>query len=129
MAYLTLHEQIARKCIHFNGIMEKECKAGINYDDVKVDKPFKFPCLKQGGECPCAKFLTDEEVEEKVKSIEEGGVKAMIAVAKIKDHYKNTKEPNGKIKCDCGGDLHYAVAQINGHVWAKCNSCKLSFNE
>jgi hypothetical protein len=50
----SLHEQIANKCIHFNGIMEKTCKAGICYSDVREEPgegPYKFPCLKQGGEC------------------------------------------------------------------------------
>lgn len=125
----TLKEQIADKCIHFNGIMNKECNAGINYDDVKVDRHFKFPCLKQGGECAHSKFRTDEEVEAKVKEIEEDGIKAMVAIATVKDHYAKTKEQTGKVTCQCGGELYYAVASINGHVWAKCNSCGISFNE
>lgn len=88
----TLHEQIANKCIHFNGILNKICKAGINYDNVKIDRPFKFPCLKQGGECSYAKFLTEEEVNTKVAEIEDKGIKAMIAVETIIDHYSKTKE-------------------------------------
>lgn len=127
----TLKEQIENKCIHFNGIMEKVCKAKIAYADVRVegDGPYKFPCLKQGGECAQAKFRTDEEVDARVRLIEESGTKAMIAVAAIKEHCAKTKEQTGKVPCQCGGELHYAVASVNGHVWAKCDSCTISFNE
>lgn len=125
----TLKEQIADKCIHFNGIMNKECNAGINYDEFKLDRPFKFPCLKQGGKCSHAKFRTEEEVDEYVKSIEDRGVKAMVAISAIKDHHTRTKQPTGKVPCQCGGELSYVVASVNGHVWAKCNTCGISFNE
>lgn len=129
---LSLEEQIARKCIHFNGIMNDECKAGIKYKDVRVDDsdgPYKFPCLKQGGECSCAQFRTDEEVKSKVAEIDDSCIKTIVAMALIKDHIHKTKEQKGKVKCKCGGELHFAVAQINGHVWAKCNSCDIAFNE
>lgn len=129
---LSLEEQISRKCIHFNGVMEKVCKAGVNYKDVRETPPtgpYKFPCLKQGGECKHAQFTTDEEVKDKVAAIESGGVKAMIAIASIKTHVKETNQQTGQIPCQCGGNLHYTVAQINGHVWAKCDSCSISFME
>lgn len=126
---LSLHDQIARKCIHFNGIMNKACKAGINYDDVKVDRPFKFPCLKQGGECPHAEFLTDEQVKELIAKTEEDSVKTLVAYTLVKDHYAKTKEQSGKIPCECGGEIHYTIASLNGHVWARCKSCGISFNE
>lgn len=126
---LTLEEQIARKCIHFNGVMEKVCKAGVNYDDVKVHKPFGLPCLQQGGECQYAKFPTEEEVKKKVSDIENGCLKTIVAMSAIKDHVAKTKEQSGKIKCQCGGDIHFTVAQLNGHVHAKCNSCDISFME
>jgi hypothetical protein len=129
---LSLQEQIARKCIHFNGVMEKVCKAGIKYEDVREEPqngPYRFPCLKQGGECPQSKFLNEEQVNEKVTEIEHSCTQTIIAISKVKEHIHLTKEQHGKIKCECGGDLHYTVAQVNGHVWAKCNSCEISFNE
>ena len=129
---IPLKEQISRKCIHFNGVMSKECEVGIKYSEVRVDelnKPYKFPCLKQGGECSCAQFPSDEEVEAKIRSIEDEGVKAMIAMVTVKDHYKKTKEQTGKVSCQCGGELHYTRANVNGHFWVKCNTCGISFNE
>lgn len=129
---LSLHEQIARKCIHFNGVMEKVCKAGIKYEDVREepqDGPYRFPCLKQGGECSHASFLNEEQVNERVAEIEHSCNQTIIAISIIKDHIKKTKEQQGKVKCECGGELHFTVAQVNGHIWAKCNSCGISFNE
>lgn len=129
---LSLEEQISRKCIHFNGVMENVCKAGVNYKDVREEPasgPYKFPCLQQGGECKHAQFRTPEEVKQKVFEIDNECVKALIAVSTVKDHIHKTKEQQGKVKCECGGELHYAVAAVNGHVWAKCNSCGISFNE
>ena len=128
---LSLDEQIARKCIHFNGVMEKVCKAGINYADVRVGRPYQFPCLKQGGECSHAQFQTNEEVKAELAEIESDGIRVTLALISIKDHVRETNKQSGMIKCQCGGegDLHYAVAEINGHIWAKCTTCKLAFNE
>jgi hypothetical protein len=112
--------------------MSKVCKAGIKYADVRVDNivgPYSFPCLKQGGECSCAQFRTDEEVKAKVAEIDGECVKALVAMASVKSHIGETNEQTGKVLCQCGGYLHYAVAQINGHVWAKCDSCSIAFNE
>lgn len=129
---IPLEEQIARKCIHFTGIMDKVCKMGILYSNVRVDDgdgPYKFPCLKQGGECAMAKFRTEQEVKDKVAEIEESINKAIIAFLSVKDHYAKTKEQTGKVPCQCGGELHYTRVNINGHFWVKCNSCGISFNE
>ena len=40
-----------------------------------------------------------------------------------------TKVGQGKLPCDCGGQLNYTVAAINGHIWAKCKDCGIYFNE
>lgn len=128
----TLEEQIACKCIHFNGVMEKVCKAGVSYSDVRVkddNGPYKFPCLKQGGECHSARWWNAEQVKKRVAEIELNGLKVTEAVAAIKDHVEKTKIKAGAIKCQCGGDLNYVVANINGHVWGNCKSCGISFNE
>lgn len=127
----SLKDQIADKCIHFNGVMEKVCKAGITYADIRVegDGPYKFPCLTQGGQCSSAQFRTPEEVEAEVKSIEDSGLKVTMAIAMIKDHIAKTKEQKGKIPCECGGELLYVVSSYNGHIKAACKTCKSSFME
>lgn len=51
---------------------------------------------------------------------------AMIA---IKKKFKNDNQFRGKIDCVCGGTINYIVAKTNKHVWAKCDSCTISFIE
>lgn len=126
---MTIEEQIANRCIHFNGIMNDTCKAGVCYSDVRVDKPYKFPCLKQGGTCVHAQFLTPEEVEAEVKLKRAAGMKSIAIYAKVKAHHTETGEMYGKLTCDCGGELSYHVAPVNGHIWAKCNKCGIGIAE
>jgi hypothetical protein len=123
----SLKEQIKGKCKHFNGIMNECCNVGVNYADVRVGKPYQFPCIKEGGECSKIEFLTDEEVQQEIDEINSMGIKTVIAYAKIKEHFNSTKVSAGKIDCECGGELNYNVAQVNGHIWANCKSCQLSF--
>lgn len=127
---LSLEEQVARKCIHFTGIMDKVCKAGIKYAEVRDEsqKPYGFPCIQTGGQCPNAQYRTPEEVKSYIAEMQEEGMKTLGAVALVKSHFEKTKMPSGKIQCHCGGDLFYAVAS-NGHARGKCNKCKLSFVE
>ena len=54
---------------------------------------------------------------------------AVAALLSVKDHVDKTKEKSGKIPCQCGGELHFVVAQNNGHVHANCPSCGISFME
>lgn len=126
---LSLEDQISRKCIHFNGVMNDLCNAGVKYSDVRIDKPYKFPCLSQGGECPKASFRTEDEVKQKVAEIEGSGIKVLVAIGSIKDHVAKTNDRSGSIPCQCGGKLHFTVAAVNGHIWAKCITCGMAFNE
>lgn len=126
----SLHDQIADKCIHFTGLMSKTCKAGINYEDVKVKdaRPLQLPCIKQGGQCPKCQFLTEEEIEKELKEIDAFGSAALVGMLKVKEQFQKDKLQTGKVKCECGGDLHYAIAG-NGHARAKCSNCEISFVE
>lgn len=126
----SLHDQIAHKCVHFTGIMNKQCKLGIAYADVRVnDQPYKFPCLKQCDTCGSALFPTEDEVQQRILEIDGSAIKSVMAMIKIKEHVKKTKEQSGKVECDCGGELKYIVASVNGHVHAKCSGCGLSIME
>lgn len=130
----TIQEQIADKCIHFTGLGDSECKAGVNYNDVKVrsTKPLKIPCLKDmnGGSCIACEFPSKEYVEKAVNEINLKIAKTLGSYALIKAQYEKTKEATGKIKCpECGGELHYTVAQINNHIHAKCNGCDMGWIE
>lgn len=127
----SLDQQLSDKCIHFNGTMNECCKAGIKYTDVRDDseRPYKFPCLKQGGNCSHSKFRTPEEVEQEMDAIFKRGAKVLSAHAAIQHHIETTKETSGKVQCQCGGELNYIVSSTNGHIWAKCSGCGISFVE
>jgi hypothetical protein len=127
----SLHEQVAKKCIHFNGIMNKTCRAGIAYDDVKdkSQSPFRFPCLQQGGQCSKAEFLTEGQIQEHLKEMGSAAVKNLTAYLRIKDFLKTNKVDQGKIPCDCGGDVRFVVSGHNGHIWCRCTKCDIGFNE
>lgn len=125
----SMEEQIINKCIHFNGVMNKCCKAGVNYADVRIDKPYKFPCLNQGGECELRIFPTPEELQEEIVETQAHVIKSLAAYAKIKEHFNKTKAYAGTVSCECGGSLRYTCATVNGHIWARCDTCGISFNE
>lgn len=132
----SLKEQIENKCIHFTGMINKECKKGVKYEDVKVktERPFKIPCLLDSdlgtGSCAFCEFPSPEQVKKEVDEIKERGRKMMGAYSAVKGHYEKHKKRKNKMECpDCKGDLHYTVAKINGHIWAKCSGCGLGWME
>ena len=119
-----LKEQIADKCIHFNGLSHQFCKAGINYESVKdrMKRPYEIPCVKNtafyGSYCDKQQFRTDKEVEQELIEIEDISVIAFVALAKIAE----LKENSGIIECPkCKGKLRY-TRHSNGHVWGKCET-------
>jgi hypothetical protein len=126
----SVQEQILSKCIHFTGIQNKVCEAGISYDAVRgVDRPYKFPCLNQGGECKLCQFPTKEEAAAEDLRLTEAVNRTVGIYNRIKSIYQNTGETSGKIQCLCGGEIGYAIAEINQHISAKCSKCDVSFME
>jgi hypothetical protein len=116
-------EQQMKKCVHFTGIMDECCAAGVKYSEVRAG-PMMFPCLKSGGECTKAKFLTREEAEQKELEVAKGVGMYLI----VKDHVRKTGKRSGSIKCNCGGTMLFAVAS-NDHIRASCSSCQTKFME
>ncbi|MES2428270.1 MAG: hypothetical protein V4560_14920 [Bacteroidota bacterium] len=125
----SIEEQISNKCVHFNGVMNTCCEIGIKYSDVRIGKPYQFPCLKTGGECLSSKFPTEEQVKEIIAEITDKSNKTLVACLNIKGYYNKTKYNPGQIPCDCGGELKYIVAESNGHIRAKCDACGIYFME
>lgn len=59
-------------CAHFNGMINKTCKVGVQYESVRDDsaRPFRYPCLDTGDghgaiACPKAEYPTREQVIER----------------------------------------------------------------
>lgn len=132
----TIQDQIAAKCIHFTGLGNKKCEAGISYKSVEVkgERPIKIPCIRDtilsGGECKKQQFPSEEEILKRVQEIEDFSNYSLKAYAMIKEQISLDKQNYGKIECPkCGGLLHYRRAQLNGHIWGKCESCGLGWME
>lgn len=138
----SLHDQIAFKCVHFTGVMQKTCKAGMVYDEVDKDlriayrmglpcikpsKPDEFDRLAGRAQCPCQhlRFPAPEEVQKELDAIERETQRFMIAekaVRPIREKYKG-QDWRGIIECPiCKGKLHVTHSAYNGHVWGKCET-------
>lgn len=140
----SLAEQKRDKCVHFTGIMNDECAAGVNYESVRVDG-CGLPCLRgdsriSGGDnLPCDKrhWPTEEEVQ---AMVDESNRRMKIALsgvaAVVEDAAKRGlgKRNGGRGEVDCpvcdGGTIHYSVSGFNGHRHAKCTTADcVSFME
>lgn len=134
----TLKQQIETKCIHFNGIMEKRCRAGMVYDEIdagnRVAYRAKLPCHKPDkhlpeGEtqcaCPHVEFPSEEEVQRQLDD-HEAHIKKMRLALEVIDPIRKEQEGKnwrGVIECpNCKGKLHVSHAACNGHVHAKCET-------
>lgn len=137
----SLHDQIADKCIHFNGIQHKSCKAGMVYDDLDKENRIEYraglPCFKSDSEiakrlggrpqCHCqhVQFPTEEDVQKQIAEHEQSMKKftvALVAVKPIREKYKG-QDWGCIIECPvCNGKLHVTHAAYNGHVHAKCET-------
>lgn len=129
----SLTEQIARKCVHFSGISEKQCKVGVAYETVRdsTTSPYNFACFKENVYIPCEQrcFPTDKAVAAEVAAIEEHStrtIKAMFAARQDADVKGFGKGSGGfgEINCPCciGGTLRYSVAAYNGHMHGQCTT-------
>lgn len=52
------------KCKHFNGVQNCACKAGVEYQNVRQDRPFGIPCFVEDGItdfCPLFELHSDQE--------------------------------------------------------------------
>jgi len=66
----TAAEQIRNWCIHFTGLMNDTCKAGVEYKSVKLehrapDGLHAYPCFRDHDthNCPLQQFMSVEEAE------------------------------------------------------------------
>jgi hypothetical protein len=122
-------------CIHFTGIMEPCCKAGVNYDQLAGGPEFgrwlRLPCVSgkdNKGVTPkaCSKRLepTPEQIaqsEAEWKAAQDRFRKVMPVVAEWRN--KGAKGKYEVIECPaCGGKLHLQQSHYNGHVHGKCET-------
>lgn len=128
----SLREQIADKCIHFNGVMNKICEAGVCYDDFRKELPgengYRFPCIKDlCGTATCEKRQWPDEayIQGRLDEIEQSTKRMMLAmelVGRIKQEHKGESWQGVEVCPVCGGKLHLSHAAYNGHVWGRCET-------
>lgn len=118
----------AGTCVHFNGIQNEACKAGIAYDS--FPKP-GLPCMKdfcKGQVCDNLRFPTPEEVAAAEAARETSYKRFELAYAAVREDAKKRglRKGNGgagNATCpNCQGTLSYSVASYNGHVHCRCST-------
>lgn len=117
---MPIGDKYAKTCIHFNGVQNEICDAGLIYPKVN-------PCFKDHVGLPCAqrRFPTQEEVDKYTKEMEcrfENMRKALTIVAKIKKEHKGHSWKGVETCPICDGKLHLTHSSVNGHVWGKCET-------
>lgn len=129
----SLAEQIRDKCVHFNGVQNKVCKAGVEYDSVGV-RGCGVPCLRRvgkGAELDCDKrqWPTEQEVQDAVGSSRMASARMLAGLAAVSEDAKRRglgKGHGGRGDVACpvceGGTIHYSVAGVNGHRHARCTT-------
>jgi ssDNA-binding Zn-finger/Zn-ribbon topoisomerase 1 len=129
----SLREQIANKCIHFNGVMNDTCKAGVDYEQFRKqstpDKPVGFPCLRDCENAPaCEKreWPSEEHIKARLDEIEQSTQRHLKAAEVVDAFRKRHKGKSAReaVPCPaCGtGTLHLSISSYNGHVWGKCST-------
>jgi hypothetical protein len=122
----SLHDQIANKCIHFNGMINEVCEAGIRYKDIN-----DLPCVRESVEakaehqCPKCEWPTEEYIENYLAIIAEADArmeKATDLCNKIKTEQKGKNWQGIEVCPACGGKLHLSHAGYNGHLWGRCET-------
>lgn len=117
------------KCVHFNGVQNKVCAKGIDYETIPKPVACIFPAGREGNPnfCPHYQEPTAEEI-----AADEAEVEAILAkhrvvmgeVHKWRTWTKNNRVGKAEvIKCPaCNGHLHLSQSAYNGHVHGKCET-------
>jgi hypothetical protein len=80
--------ELLKRCVHFNGIMNDSCDAGVNYKELLGDGPgwaAHMPCFndeKSSVNCPLASFRTPEQAR---KEIDEQEVQIVEFIQQLND--------------------------------------------
>ena len=111
-------------------MMEKCCKAGVNFDELGHDKVglgHSLPCYYIAGTIPihCDKYerKSIEEVQAEDAEMDRHMAEFMITlISKVKKEHKG-KDRQGIEECPvCKGKLHMSHAKYNGHCHGQCET-------
>lgn len=120
-----MSEKVPRRCIHFTGVQNQRCRAGIEYQAFRhglMEKGFPgwLPCLSDETDCRARTRKTAEDLAEEERQFEE----IFELVRKARSGILANADTSGRaiIKCPkCANGLVWIVAS-NGHVHGKCTT-------
>lgn len=132
-----------RRCVHFNGVQNRQCSAGVEYVTVERERlPYRrgLPCFAEhenAGNCDRYREQTDDEIAADESVIEQFYEWAKSARASIdaqisRGEFRPGQVSPGVTRCPaCGGSLRFVVAVSNGHAAGACDAggCDFSFRE
>ena len=118
-------ERKMRTCLHFTGMSNECCAAGIRYDTFANG----LPCIIPEERCEKREFKTREEAEAAQVESDRRSALSLLAMhaahadAKVKGFGKGHAGASS-IKCPVceEGELFYRVASVNGHMHAGCRT-------
>ena len=128
----TREDRFRSKCVHFNGVQNGTCEAGIAYDS--FPKGCGLPCLPELGkgsdlECEKRRFPTEDEVQAENERIEKAMARMFAGLGAVaedaqKRGFGKGNGGQGEVACPVcdGGTIHYSVAGYNGHRHARCTT-------
>jgi hypothetical protein len=130
MAERTYVQSVMRRCVHFSGISQPACRAGVAYETVEDPKPnggYRLPCFADDGArtaCEHARFPTREEAEERERESHASTRRINLVRAAIVTATEGKRGVAGTIACPAceGGTVRFSVAGYNGHIWGKCST-------
>ena len=129
-----LRQQKSSRCVHFNGIQNDKCEAGIEYRTFRPEKPLGrewLPCLKAGECTSCEKrrWPTAEEVEAECQAMDRAIARTLSGLNAVAEDAKKRGLGKGhggagQVACPVCGDgrINYSVSGYNGHRHAKCTT-------
>lgn len=126
-------------CVHFSGIQNEKCAAGINIREIVGGDDFgwaaRLPCFLDTQEvctaiCPSRQFPSREQAEKEVSDSEAATSRTLSVLRSAHEHAKNNGLGKGhggagSIPCpipNCKGKIQYTVASYNGHMHGRCDS-------
>ncbi len=79
----SIRSQIADVCLHFTGLQNEKCAAGVYYLDMTEDGAYRLPCFRDKGtdksgkpqnDCPKLTWRTDQEIDAEIDKLNRAAV-------------------------------------------------------
>ncbi len=114
-------EREATHCVHFNGVMNDRCKAGVEYPKGPLPCIPPFSPNIERPSCPCYQAKGIEAVKREEAEWKDFSVKINRARLAIVAITKGKRRVTGHLTCPIcmDGQLGFSIA-YNGHIHAKC---------